>query len=186
MSVRKSRVGDLSQISEVSASVKVTAEVDAAFRKLLQLKKGQLLNEEEVASLVRKVTIVLQREPPYFTVDPPVVVVGSLHGHFEDLLHILEVAGDPPLVSYIFLGNFVDKGTHSLPLVLYLFCLKVIYPKEVVLVRGAHESISMNKTFTFYDECLHLYNNAEVYRLIAEAYKHLPVAIRVSKAEVDL
>ena len=35
----------------------------------------------------------------------PLVVVGDVHGHFDDLREIFELGGPVPNVSYLFLGN---------------------------------------------------------------------------------
>ncbi len=40
--------------------------------------------------------------------DEPVVIVGDLHGQFFDTVHMLEKAGDPSKINYLFLGDYVD------------------------------------------------------------------------------
>jgi serine/threonine-protein phosphatase 2B catalytic subunit len=40
--------------------------------------------------------------------DEPIVIVGDLHGQFYDTVHMLEKAGDPSKINYLFLGDYVD------------------------------------------------------------------------------
>jgi hypothetical protein len=45
--------------------------------------------------------------------------------------------GDIHFVSYLFIGDFVDRGTYSLEVMTLLMCLKLRYPERIFLVRGA-------------------------------------------------
>jgi protein phosphatase len=45
----------------------------------------------------------------------------------------------------------VDRGSRSLELILMLFALKLKYPENVHLLRGAHEDKKINKSMGFGD-----------------------------------
>ena len=55
----------------------------------------------------------------------PIVIVGDIHGQFYDLVHMLEKAGDPGDINYLFLGDYVDRGIYGIETVFSLIALKV-------------------------------------------------------------
>ena len=185
MSLKKSRLGDVSHLTDLHESLKLNSELALIIKLLHKLRTQEALEEKDIHIILKRVIPILQKDPPYFSIDPPVIVAGSLFGHFEDLLKIFEVGGDPPTVPYIFLGNYVDRGSHSLKVLLYLYCLKIIYPKDIFLLRGSHESLNMNIIFNFYDECLEHYTDPSVYYFIAETYKYLSIALRINIIDVS-
>lgn len=56
--------------------------------------------------------------------------------------------------NLLFLGDYVDRGIFSLEVLILLYCLKLNYPKSVVMLRGNHESRAMTEHFTFRLEIL--------------------------------
>jgi len=58
----------------------------------------------------------------------PVNVCGDIHGQFFDLLELFRIGGEIPESSYIFIGDFVDRGYNSVETMEMLLCLKVRYP----------------------------------------------------------
>jgi len=75
----------------------------------------------------------------------PAKIFGDLHGQFGDLMRLFEeygtpsTAGDITYIDYVFLGDYVDRGSHSLETICLLLALKIEHPHAVHLIRGNHE-----------------------------------------------
>lgn len=54
-------------------------------------------------------------EPNLIQLQDPVTIVGDIHGQYYDLVRLLDddVGGDPKKGKYLFLGDYVDRGTFS-------------------------------------------------------------------------
>jgi serine/threonine-protein phosphatase 6 catalytic subunit len=103
------------------------------------LQSGECVSEKELRQLCQYVSELLMEESNVQPVLSPVTIVGDLHGQFFDLINLLKVGGWPPGTSYIFLGDFVDRGHNSVETLSLLLCLKLKYPGHVTLLRGNHE-----------------------------------------------
>lgn len=103
------------------------------------LKSGECVSERSLKLLCAYNSELLMEESNVQPVLSPVTVVGDLHGQFFDLLQLLDVGGWPPQTSYIFLGDFVDRGHNSVETLTLLLCLKLKFPGHVTLLRGNHE-----------------------------------------------
>lgn len=92
-------------------------------------------------------------------VEAPVKVFGDIHGQYQDLMRFFDLWGEPSekgdieSYDYVFLGDYVDRGSHSLETVCLLFALKVKYPTKIHLLRGNHEDKWINNAFGFAEEC---------------------------------
>jgi len=96
------------------------------------------------------------------------VVVGDLHGQLPDLMWILFINGMPSETqSYIFNGDLVDRGSHSLEVALVVLVLKLLHPQMVYINRGNHECADTNARYGFYDELREKFGNVRGRQLFA-------------------
>ena len=108
-------------------------------------------------------------------------VVGDLHGQLSDLLHILDHAGLPgPQHKYIFNGDFVDRGTESVEVIVIIFSLLVAYgPDTVYLNRGNHEDIAICRVYGFEAEVQAKYDKL-IFEMFTETFNYIPLATIVN------
>jgi len=120
-----------------------------------------------------------QNEPMVVQVSQPCKVFGDTHGQLRDLLLLFHAFGCPGTrQSFVFNGDFVDRGAHQLEVVGILFALKLAFPSYIWLVRGNHEDTFMNRKYGFESECLKAFgeNGRKAFDLFQKAFQWLPMA----------
>ncbi|KAL8438477.1 hypothetical protein Efla_002227 [Eimeria flavescens] len=152
---------------------------DAELRSHLQ-REGRVW-KEDCLEIVRKVAEVVSNEPNLLRLNDPITVVGDIHGQYYDLLKLLDVGGDPDTTQYLFLGDYVDRGSFSVEVLLLLFAIKLTHPSRVWLLRGNHECRQMTSFFNFRDECECKYDMSVYYAFMERkaeesAFDALPLA----------
>ena len=120
----------------------------------------------------------------------PVVVCGDLHGSYADLSFFLrQVApfGSPTFLHtpLLFLGDFVDRGAHSVETAALLLAWRVLCPAQVVLLRGNHEDPEVNGDVrqysdgSFLHKCITVFgedHGPSIWARLNAVFSHLPVA----------
>ncbi|KAF7357796.1 Serine/threonine-protein phosphatase [Mycena venus] len=134
------------------------------------------LPEADMKTLCEHVRALLMEESNIQPVASPVTICGDIHGQFWDLLELLRRGGPVPETSYIFMGDFVDRGHYSLETVSLLLAMKARYPDRVTLLRGNHESRQITQVYGFYDECQQKYGSATVWKACCNVFDFLNIA----------
>ncbi|CAD5229957.1 unnamed protein product [Bursaphelenchus okinawaensis] len=116
-----------------------------------------------IEQIIIRAIDVLKKLPSMLKLNAPMYIVGDIHGQFTDLLRIFAMCGNPSETFYLFLGDYVDRGPHSLEVICLLLLLKVRYPWRMNMLRGNHECSAVNRTYGFSDEC-------------EQRFQHIPVS----------
>lgn len=135
---------------------------------------------EELVFLVQQAKNIIREEPILLHLDAPICVIGDLHGQFTDLLRIFDQLGHPPEKHYLFLGDYVDRGSNSIETISLILAYKVLYPDKIHLLRGNHETPDISRIYGFYDECKRRFS-PRVWRLFVDCFNYLPLAAVISK-----
>ncbi|EDV97931.1 GH17149 [Drosophila grimshawi] len=140
--------------------------------------KGVSLHENQIRYVCTEARALFLKEKTFLDIKPPIKICGDVHGQFGDLLRILHSTGFPPDSKYLFLGDYVDRGKMSIETFTLLLAYKVRYPNQMMLLRGNHESASINRIYGFYDECKRRYS-IKLWRYFVDTYDCMPLAALV-------
>ena len=92
----------------------------------------------------------------------------------------IDLQGDIDSINYLFLGNYVGKGTRSVETILLLLALKLKHHDQIHLVRGSMEDRKQGKYNGFMDECSEKFQEDSkdpnsIYEAICQVFDHLPI-----------
>lgn len=110
-----------------------------------------------------------------------VVVFGDTHGQYFDVASVLNTVFDGKRV-FVFNGDFVDRGTHSVENFLVILGLKILFPGHVYLNRGNHELSDLHRAYGFCDEIARKYpfSRDSVYQAFQNVFRALPICTVVN------
>lgn len=173
----KSMIVDSSYDGPVYETGKLTPDV---LKHLLQYQKDQKNIAKKYAyQIVLDMIALLKDMGTLVDISVPddgeFTVCGDVHGQYYDLLNIWELNGLPSETNpYLFNGDFVDRGSFSVEVIISLFAWKLLYPNHFHLARGNHETRNMNKMYGFEGEVTKKYDEP-LYQLFCEAFCLLPL-----------
>ena len=143
---------------------------------LEQLKELKCLSEEELKQLCDKAKEIFIEESNVQNVSAPVIICGDIHGQIHDLVELFRKGGEIPNSSYVFMGDYVDRGYNGVEVLELLLALKVKYPEHITLLRGNHESRQICFAYGFYEEITRKYGNANAWEYFTDLFDYLPLA----------
>ncbi|KAJ9595071.1 hypothetical protein L9F63_013636, partial [Diploptera punctata] len=147
------------------------------------------LEEREILGLCHASREIFLGQPMLLELEAPVRICGDIHGQYNDLLRLFEMVdesdkkdefdkGFPPAYNYLFLGDYVDRGKNSLETICLLLGYKILYPENFFLLRGNHETSSINRVYGFFDECKRRYS-VKLWKTFTDCFNCLPVAATI-------
>jgi diadenosine tetraphosphatase ApaH/serine/threonine PP2A family protein phosphatase len=140
------------------------------------LKECKYLSLADLKTLCELIRDILISESNVIEIPAPVTICGDVHGQFEDVMELFKIGGECPETSYIFMGDFVDRGYFSLETFSLLLALKAKYPQKVTLLRGNHESRQITQVYGFYDECMQKYGDVAAWKYCTQVFDMLNTA----------
>lgn len=142
---------------------------------LSNLRQGKILTEKNLRQVCEKVKEIFLQEPNLTPVRSPCILVGDIHGQFYDFLELLRIGGEPPASNYVFMGDYVDRGHHSVETIQYLILLKLKYPSHITIIRGNHESRQVSFSYGLYEEINRKYGNSNPWHSLTDVFDHMPI-----------
>lgn len=133
------------------------------------------VSEDELKSLCGLAKNVFMNQPSLIEVDPPVIVCGDIHGQYSDLLRIFDKTGFPPETNFLFLGDYVDRGRQNIETISLMFCYKIKYPENFIMLRGNHECPAINRVYGFYEECNRRYKSQRLWQCFQDTFNWMPL-----------
>jgi hypothetical protein len=114
-----------------------------------------------------------------------ICVRADIHGDIKSLLTNLKAFQTQGLLDesfrcaanchLVFLGDYMDRGAHSMQVLELLIALKRENPDRVTLIKGNHESLFMNEMYSGLDSNFMSFLESEENKdLLTEFYKTLP------------
>jgi serine/threonine-protein phosphatase 5 len=150
-----------------------------------RFKNGKKIAKKYAFQIILAVMDISKKEPTMIEHDveegTEITVCGDTHGQFFDLMNIFKLAGKPSEKnSFLFNGDFVDRGSWSTEIALLLYAYKWLYPTKFFLNRGNHETDDMNRMYGFEGECRAKYTE-RIFKLFSESFSMLPLATLIGK-----
>ncbi|CEF63853.1 Serine/threonine-protein phosphatase PP1-beta catalytic subunit [Strongyloides ratti] len=177
-------IKDNDQLENDEKILQCSEKIDLLNRMILNGPKKFNFTYNELLNLLSNATTIFESESSLLTCPIPCVIYGDIHGQYSDLFRWFQINGWPYNTRTVFLGDFVDRGTHGIEVLGLLCAFKVKFPKNIFIIRGNHEEEALNKHYSFYDEVLLRFgkiNGQEMYKAFRKLFSYLPLAVLIGK-----
>ena len=128
-------------------------------------------------SLVDGAVEKLQKSP--FHVDLgssyPIAVIGDIHGFYDVFEAFQKLIDEYSAKKVVFLGDYVDRGYEGVEVLESLLNFYLSEGDKVVMLRGNHEDLRMNRVYGFYGELISKLGSKAVPH-IGLLYSNLPLS----------
>ncbi|MCP9262457.1 Serine/threonine-protein phosphatase [Dirofilaria immitis] len=156
-------------------NVDETQEMDESKRKKMQIlvEKSEEIKQieydaNELIEILSDIKPIIQNEPSLLEIPLPCIIVGDIHGQYDDLQRIFMITG--------------DKTRNGITM--HRFYFSVITLIAFYLLRGNHESSFINRHYGFYQELIDRYDEElgnKLWYLFNDIFDLLPIAALIHK-----
>ncbi|MBD3186184.1 hypothetical protein GF325_05095, partial [Candidatus Bathyarchaeota archaeon] len=119
-----------------------------------------------------------------------ILIAGDTHGNITSTTRIFTAFGEIQEGAIIFLGDYVDRGEHSLCNLLFILSMKLLHPTRVFMLRGNHEDVTINNMYGFTRELRSSFkdqgNATGILNYCKKLYNHLSLAARTPAGSICL
>jgi predicted phosphodiesterase len=133
-------------------------------------------SREDIGELAGQVRDIYRTKPNVVEIPPRnVFFVGDLHGELEFALAVQRLISKYKTHSFVFLGDYADRGPAQIETVNLVMALALSDPKRIIMLRGNHESDEVAQRYGFYTEVTRKFS-FELYSMYLEVFQVLPMA----------
>lgn len=136
------------------------------------------LGYSELMKLIEDAGEIFSKEPQLLRRGDDFLLVGDIHGDFDSVAKAFEIAEKEGL-DLIFLGDYVDRGERQIESIAMLLERKLSWRDRLIMLRGNHESMEMNRWYGFYSVVTSQYGR-ELYLEFAKLFSQLPYAALIN------
>jgi hypothetical protein len=129
--------------------------------------------KRNIIAVCQHATRITANESRILEVKSPVYVLGDIHGNISDLQFFRKTlwSTGPEVTAgdFLFLGDFVDRGRNSIPVIAYIMSMKILNPGKWHMIRGNHETREVNGNIEHYQDgsfllqCLSIFGESDGY-----------------------
>ncbi|EAL50717.1 serine/threonine protein phosphatase PP1, putative [Entamoeba histolytica HM-1:IMSS-B] len=141
----------------------------------------------EITDIISTVIPILENEPTLLELSPPINIIGDIHGCFNEMVELLKKTVIPN-ASFLFLGDYIDRGKFGIEVMCLLYLFKIQFPNQFFLLRGNHESFSVSSRMgvaSFHQQCVHRYSEIISFHFF-NSFNYLPIACLVDHSMLCL
>ncbi len=124
----------------------------------------------------RKTKKIISTQTPstaYFVGD----IHGAIHESFLLVDFFYQILQEDPSIKIVFVGDYVDRNPYDLESLTLITAFHLLFPDNIILLRGNHETQEINEHYGFYDNLLRTYreNTDILYQKILMYFQKLPI-----------
>uniref|UniRef100_A0A0N4ZRN1 Serine/threonine-protein phosphatase n=1 Tax=Parastrongyloides trichosuri TaxID=131310 RepID=A0A0N4ZRN1_PARTI len=138
-------------------------------------------SESDLIRIIHHAAMLFESEPTLLEINlddvrKEINVVTDIHGSLNDLMRAFGMYGAPGDTTYLFLGDYVDRGDYDVEILIFLFLIKICYPRHIYLLRGNHEFQDLNGKCNFPLNCRVSFSSGNYWKLLNFVFNRLSLA----------